>query len=135
MSSKHNPIRSVIKRSVATFAACVAVAAGLVTYGLSAAGAATTTQAGRTFTFGLEPSPGIAKCLPHAHGLASITPGSLNDTMKVTLYGMPANSDFDLFVIQTPNKGLVLNGSLVTRTSSWCDSAGLVSQAQTGGRP
>lgn len=25
--------------------------------------------------------------------------------------------------------------SLVTRTSSWCDSAGLVSQAQTGGRP
>ena len=24
--------------------------------------------------------------------------------MKVTLWGMPKNSDFDLFVIQTPNK-------------------------------
>jgi len=104
MSINYKPNRAVVKRSVAMFAACAATAAGLVTYGLSAAGAATMTQAQRTFTFGLKPSPGIASCLPHARGVASITPGSLNDTMKVTLYGMPANSDFDLFVIQTPNK-------------------------------
>lgn len=104
MSSKHNPIRPALKRSVATFAACVAVAAGLATYGLSAAGAATTRSDESTFTFGLKPSPGIASCLPHAHGQASITRGSLNDSMKVTLWGMPPNSDFDLFVIQQPNK-------------------------------
>ena len=41
MSSTHNPIRHVAKRSVAMFAACVAAAAGLATYGLSSAGAAT----------------------------------------------------------------------------------------------
>src|ERR1700730_12608868 len=34
-----------------------------------------------------------------------------------------------------PGRALFLVVSLVTRTSSWCDSAGLVSQAQTGGRP
>jgi hypothetical protein len=91
-------------------AASMMAVAGLAAYGLSPAGAATTTAAAdatsaqSTFAFKLVPSPGIAKCLPHAHGVAWITPGSLNDVMRVTLYGMPANSDFDLFVIQLPNK-------------------------------
>jgi hypothetical protein len=31
-----------------------------------------------------------------------ITTGSLNDTMKVTVTGMPAKAGFDLFVIQQP---------------------------------
>jgi hypothetical protein len=106
MTSTHNPIRRALRRSAAIFAASVAIIAGLAAYGLSSAGAATKTPAkgDDTFTFALVPSPGIAKCLPYAHGQASITPNSLNDVMKVTLFGMPANSDFDLFVIQLPNK-------------------------------
>lgn len=96
MSSIHNPIRRVVTRSAALFAACVAIIAGVAAYGLSAAGAATKAPAkgGDSFTFALVPSPGIAKCLPYAHGKATITPESLNDVMKVTLSGMPANSDF-----------------------------------------
>jgi hypothetical protein len=36
--------------------------------------------------------------------VATIVPGSLNDIMTVSVSGLPANSDFDLFVIQLPNK-------------------------------
>ena len=64
----------------------------------------TRAPAATTFTFALKASPGIGKCLPYARGQAWITPGSLNDVMRVRLWGMPANSDFDLFVIQYPNK-------------------------------
>jgi hypothetical protein len=95
------------RRAVAIAAACVVATAGLVSYGLSAAGAATAAPAkggDKTFTFALKPSAGITACLPKASGRAWITPGSLNDVMKVTLYGMPANSEFDLFVIQQPTK-------------------------------
>ena len=56
-----------------------------------------------SFSFGLQPSsPAISACLPKAHGQATITPSSPNDIMKVTLTGMPANTGFDLFVIQQP---------------------------------
>ena len=108
-SSRPAVKRPRIKHGLAMAAAAVLAVAGLTTYGLSSAAAATTTPAQAassqsTFAFKLVPSPGIAKCLPHAHGVAWIIPGSLNDVMKVTLYGMPKNSDFDLFVIQTPNK-------------------------------
>ena len=105
MNSTQRPARRIARRATAMFAACAAVAAGLVTYGLSAAGAATTAApAAKTFTFALKASPGIASCLPHARGQAWITPGSLNDVMRVRLWGMPAHSEFDLFVIQFPNK-------------------------------
>jgi hypothetical protein len=104
MTSTHNPIRRVARRTIALFTVGVAAAAVLVTYGLSAASAAPRYGGPNTFTFALKASPGIAKCLPKARGQAWITPGSLNDTMRVQLWGMPANSDFDLFVIQLPNK-------------------------------
>jgi hypothetical protein len=107
MSSTHHPVRRFARRTIVALAACAAVAAGLATYGLSAAGAATkapTASAAKTFTFALKASPGIANCLPYARGQAWITPGSLNDVMKVKLWGMPAHSQFDLFVIQFPNK-------------------------------
>jgi hypothetical protein len=54
-------------------------------------------------SFALQPSSSaISACLPNARGHVTITPGALNDTMKVTLHGMPANAGFDLFVIQQP---------------------------------
>jgi len=84
--------------------AATAVAGGL---SLTAASAAPVTSAtGHTgaFTFALVPSPGIKSCLPHAGGRVTIIPGSQNDTMQVSIFGMPRNADFDLFVIQQPLK-------------------------------
>jgi len=104
MSSTQPPSRRFARRATAMFAACVAAAAGLAIYGLSPAGASAKPAYSGTFTFALKASPGIAACLPHARGQAWITPNSLNDTMKVELWGMPAHAQFDLFVIQMPNK-------------------------------
>ena len=80
----------------------VAVVAALgVTTAVTAATSAT--AASKTFSFGLQASSAaITACLPNAAGQVTITTGSLNDTMKVTVTGMPHNTGFDLFVIQTP---------------------------------
>jgi hypothetical protein len=56
------------------------------------------------FTFKLVASSGISACLPLAKGSVTITPNSLNDKMKVSVSGLPANTGFDLFVIEIPNK-------------------------------
>ena len=99
------PFRRMARRTIAMIAASAAVIAGLTAYGLTSASAAPRDgSAAVTFTFKLVASPGIARCLPYARGQVWITPNSLNDVMKVTLWGMPANSDFDMFVIQYPNK-------------------------------
>jgi len=88
------------KAAAVAVAVITAAAAGV---GLAAnAGAATSVAS--SFSFALVPSTGITACLPHAAGRATITPGSLNDTMKVSVSGMPANTGFDLFVIQEPAK-------------------------------
>lgn len=58
----------------------------------------------RGFTFNLVPSPGITKCLPHARGTATITPGSLNDELTVHVAGLAPNTEYDLFVTELPNK-------------------------------
>ena len=92
--------------------AVAAVAAGAVAASLSLTGGASAAPvssaaaagSGHAVGFGLDPSPGIKSCLPHAWGEAVVVPGSLNDLMAVAIHGMPANSDFDLFVIQQPNK-------------------------------
>jgi hypothetical protein len=97
------PIRHLARRTAVMVAACTTIIAGVTAYGLTSASAAPR-YGSSTFTFKLVASPGIAKCLPNARGQAWITPNSLNDVMKVTLWGMPSGSDFDLFVIQYPGK-------------------------------
>jgi hypothetical protein len=57
-----------------------------------------------SFSFGLVASAGISSCLPHARGDVTITPQGENDKMVVHVAGLPKNSEFDLFVIQVPNK-------------------------------
>ena len=100
-----NRARLLMRRLLAPTAVkvgAVAVAAGVVTaVGITAASGAAAEQ---TFSFKLKPSAGITACLPHAAGKVTITTGKLNDTMKVTISGMPANASFDLFVIQLPTK-------------------------------
>ncbi len=56
------------------------------------------------FTFSLVPSPGITSCLAHASGSVTITPGSLNDVMKVSVTGLAPSTGYDLFVLEIPNK-------------------------------
>jgi hypothetical protein len=97
------------RRTVSWATAGLAVAAAASALSLTAASAAPVTSASAArhngaFTFALVPSPGIKSCLPHAGGLVTIIPGSQNDTMQVSIFGMPRDADFDLFVIQQPGK-------------------------------
>lgn len=54
--------------------------------------------------FDMIASPGIKACLPHAKGHVKVTPGSLNDEMTVSVTGLAPNTEYDLFVIELPNK-------------------------------
>jgi hypothetical protein len=103
-----NVTQSLSRRRLALVAAGLAgaTAASAITLGLTSAGAATTAGQHRpdSFSFKLKPSAGITACLKHASGRVTITPGSLNDTMKVTVRGLPHRTGFDLFVIQLPTK-------------------------------
>jgi hypothetical protein len=94
------------RRAVTWATAGLAAAAVASALSLTAASAAPVTSARTSgpFTFSLVPSPGIKSCLPHAGGRVTIVPGTQNDTMHVSIFGMPRNSEFDLFVIQQPNK-------------------------------
>ncbi|HLK72559.1 MAG TPA: hypothetical protein VKU77_02800, partial [Streptosporangiaceae bacterium] len=90
---------------VGTVAAGSALAVSLSLTAASAAPATTAVAASsHSFSFALVPSPGIHACLPHAGGRVTITPGSENDLMQVSVFGMPRNAEFDLFVIQQPGK-------------------------------
>lgn len=88
------------KLSITAAAGTMAVALGFA----AASGASAVTSGPESFSFGLQASPGIPSCLPHASGSVTITPGKLNDTMRVSVHGLPARTGFDLFVIQTPKK-------------------------------
>ena len=78
------------------------VGAAALSIGLTAAGAAPAKE--HSFSFKLVPSPGIKACLPHIGGSATITAGDLNDTMTVSVHGLPPGTGLDLFVIQEPDK-------------------------------
>jgi hypothetical protein len=100
-------IKNLQRRTVAWTTGGLAALAMVGAAGITAASASTAAPAShdhRSFSFALVPSAGIKACLPHAGGRVTITPGHLNDTMRVSIHGMPARSGFDLFVIQTPNK-------------------------------
>ena len=42
-------------------------------------------------------------CLPEAAGWAKISPNGPNQKLRVKIWNLPKNTDFDLFVIQVPN--------------------------------
>src|SRR6266702_8952563 len=88
------------KLGVAAAAGTMAAALGLA----MASSAGATASRSDSFSFRLTPAAGISACLSHARGEVTITPGRLNDKMRVSVHGLPARTEFDLFVIQTPNK-------------------------------
>jgi hypothetical protein len=108
MNLTHSPRRRGLALAAATLSATGVAGVVALTLGLTAASGATTSVSSParhdSFSFLLKPSPHIAACLPHAGGRVTITPNSLNDTMTVSVHGMPPGSGFDLFVIQQPNK-------------------------------
>jgi hypothetical protein len=95
-----------LRRRAVTWAAAgaAAVAAASALSFTAASAAPVASASSHPFTFAMVPSPGIASCLPHARGLVTIIPGSQNDLMEVTVSGMPSHAEFDLFVIEQPNK-------------------------------
>src|SRR5215472_8095288 len=98
-----NSIRSLASRLLSPAwvkLGAVATAAALATaIGFTAATSANATS--KTFSFGLQASSAaITACLPNAAGHVTITTEGINDTMKVSISGMPPNTGFDLFVIQ-----------------------------------
>jgi hypothetical protein len=100
-----NTTKHLRRRAVTWAAAGAAAVAAAGALSLTAASAAPVNSASsRPFTFAMVPSPGIASCLPHAHGSVTIIPGSENDLMSITISGMPSHAEFDLFVIEQPNK-------------------------------
>ena len=104
MNHTPSPSRRALALIAAGLSAVGVAGAAALTLGLTAASGATVSHGDRSFSFALKPSGTIASCLPHAGGRVTITAGSLNDTMTVSVHGMPASSGFDLFVIQRPTK-------------------------------
>jgi hypothetical protein len=93
--------QSLSKRTCALAGATIAAAglAGTLSFA-GGAGAAV-----KTTSFQMVRSSGsvAANCLPGAVARVTITSQGPVETMKVVARNMPANTDFDLFVIQVPN--------------------------------
>jgi hypothetical protein len=53
-------------------------------------------------TFTMVGSAGVAVCLPDARGKVTVSTVGVVDNMHVEVQGLPANTDFDFFVIQVP---------------------------------
>ena len=53
-------------------------------------------------TFNMVVSAGAKQCLPKAAATVRVRPAGPVDIMEVTVEGLPANTEFDFFVIQVP---------------------------------
>src|SRR5262245_29015905 len=54
------------------------------------------------YTFNMTVSAGAKACVPNAKATVTILPAGSVEIMDVTLSGLPANTEFDFFVIQVP---------------------------------
>ena len=100
-------LAAMIVMALAALSACAgdpSALANSVKSASSSKAAASNTQLVSSFSFKLVASPGITSCLPNARGTATITPGSLNDVMRVSVKGLAPNTGYDLFVLEIPNK-------------------------------
>ncbi len=84
------------------------IAAGVFAVAAAATGilgSASADASGGYNSFTMQRSPGIvaAKCLPAAKANVTIVHNGPVEVMKVDAKGLPANTDFDLFVTQVPN--------------------------------
>jgi hypothetical protein len=101
-------MNAVTKRFTNTRLATVLAASLLAGVMTSASTAAPRAKAASEdeFKFELVRSPGLAAspaCLPYARGRVKIEPRGAVEEMRVVVEGLPADTNFDLFVIQQPN--------------------------------
>lgn len=75
---------------------------GAAVAALAASSAINVARASEDIRFDLTPS-GVRQCLPNARGEVSIDAGESAELMSVKVEGLPANTAFDVFVIQVPN--------------------------------
>jgi hypothetical protein len=80
------------------FAATAALALSLTAGPLSAA----PDYSKDSVTFNMVVSAGAKTCLPNATATVTITPVGPVDILDLTVQGLPANADFDFFVLQVP---------------------------------
>ena len=108
MSHLQSPRQRLLGKTAIGLSAIWLTGAAVISIGLSTAGATPTKPAapakGDSFSFKLVPSPHIQGCLPHAGGNVTIRRTGINDTMTISIHGMPPNTGFDAFVIQLPLK-------------------------------
>ena len=93
------PLRRV-GRTAAILAAAAVLALSLAAAHAAGAGGV---RPAAGFHFKMVRTPGVT-CLTHARANVTIVRGAQNDTMTVSVEGLPAKTGFDLFVIPTPNK-------------------------------
>ena len=71
--------------------------------------------------FPLTVSPGAKTCLPKATGIGTLSEANQNvENLHILVTNLPANTDFDVFIIQVPNKPFGLSwyqGDLHTGSS------------------
>ena len=60
-------------------------------------------EASEDIRFELTPAGAVRQCLPNARGEVNIDAGDSAELMSVKVEGLPANTAFDVFVIQVPN--------------------------------
>ena len=74
--------------------------------GIALAGAAAATPASahdNEYVFDLVASAGVRQCLANAGGKVRIEPGENAEQMTIRVGGLPAETAFDVFIIQVPN--------------------------------
>jgi hypothetical protein len=82
-------------------AAAVAVAAALSVWGFGAQAQAAASSI--TFTMVRSNAAVTANCLPNAAARVRVVTHGQTETMTVNASGLPANTGFDLFILQLPN--------------------------------
>ena len=100
-----NRSRVPFSRICRTVGACALMLVGLAQAAPAAAAPASSFD--NRFNFKLVRSPGLNNsplCVEKASGSVSIIPAGPVEIMNVSVKGLPANTDFDFFVIQVPNK-------------------------------
>jgi hypothetical protein len=97
------------------------VAAGIAVLTGSGAGRAEAQNVFDNFSFKMVPTGGVEACIPKATGIVTVSPGfGQVEDMHVEVSGLPANTDFDLFVIQVPGTPFGLSwymGDMLTDSS------------------
>jgi hypothetical protein len=59
---------------------------------------------GKNFFFSMQVSPGAATCLPKATGRVTVNSVGVAENLHVEVFNLRPNTDYDLFLIQVPNK-------------------------------